>query len=681
MTASDPLAAILARLEQGGFEPRESGPGSWESRCPAHNGSRKNLSVKRGDDGRSLVYCHHQPGCDPAAIVGALGMTMADLFPGDSADIRTGRNCKAASVKSPRRAHPSPELALARLIKEHGEPTTWWPYHDAEGFESFRVYRFDFPNSNGEPAKKYRPVHTMPEGWVLGDPPGPLPLYRLPELAGAARVFVTEGEKTSEVAHDLGVVATTSAHGAKSAHKTDWSPFAGKEVIILPDHDSEGERYADEICAILSRLDPRPRVRIVRLKNLWRTTAEIPEGGDLEQWLSEGVLEGWTDEECRADLERRAIEAPEVDLDTVKSAVSSPRSTQTPPRRANLVCFSDITEEKWEWLWYPRLPLGTTILFAGAPKVGKTFVTLGIAAAVSRGSPLPLDDPRTAGSVIILSAEDDPAKTLKPRLRACGANMKKVHFLKSVLLEDESETLPSLRADLEAIESAAKGLRDTKAIIIDPVSAYLDGVDDHKYAEIRSLLFPLDHMARRLNAAIILVTHLNKSSARNAQQRVSGSIGYVAACRMNFLFAKDKDDPANRRRLMLDNGCNITVEVPTLGYRIADSGEGAQVEWEQEPIAITADEAMTEQPPETTDENTEVGECRGWLKDALSKGPVPAEEVIAKGKAVGFSEKTMRRAKKLLDAKSERSGFHDEAAWKWVLPSKEGAFEDGQRAP
>ena len=80
MTATDPAAAIVAKLEAGGYSPRPTGPDAWESRCPAHDGRRRNLSVKRGDDGRILVHCHHQPGCAPAAILAALGMTLSDLF-------------------------------------------------------------------------------------------------------------------------------------------------------------------------------------------------------------------------------------------------------------------------------------------------------------------------------------------------------------------------------------------------------------------------------------------------------------------------------------------------------------------------------------------------------------------------------------------------------------------------
>src|SRR4051812_28172437 len=83
--ARDPTAEVIRRLEAGGFDPRTSGPDRWESRCPAHRGSRHNLSVRRGDDGRALVCCHHAddqgPPCTAEAIARALDLTTADLFP------------------------------------------------------------------------------------------------------------------------------------------------------------------------------------------------------------------------------------------------------------------------------------------------------------------------------------------------------------------------------------------------------------------------------------------------------------------------------------------------------------------------------------------------------------------------------------------------------------------------
>ena len=353
---------------------------------------------------------------------------------------------------------------------------------------------------------------------------------------------------------------------------------------------------------------------------------------------------------------------------------------QKPIRKANLVCFADIEEKPVDWLWYPRLPLGMVCLFAGTPKVGKTFVTVAIAAAISRGAPLPLDESRGQGSVILLSAEDDPAKTLKPRLRAGGADMSKVHFLKSMLLQDGSEALPSLRTDLDAVRDAATAVGDCKLIIIDPITAYLDGTDDHRAGELRGLLYPLSAMAEALNVTIILVTHLSKSSSQDAQQRVLGSVSYVAACRVNFLFAKDKDDPAKRRRLMLEIGGNLTEEVPTLAYRIADSGEGAQIEWEQDTVPTSADDILAEEPPREREDPAEARECDEWLKAALSKGPQARKDLVREGKENGFTEWMLKRAKVRVKAAHRRHGFGEGGHLEWYLPSTENPHTE-QKSP
>jgi hypothetical protein len=64
--------------------------------------------------------------------------------------------------------------------------------------------------------KFYLPFHLVEGGWMVGDPPGKLPLYRLPELIGAGRVFVGEAKKVAEALHQqLGLTATKPAHGAK----------------------------------------------------------------------------------------------------------------------------------------------------------------------------------------------------------------------------------------------------------------------------------------------------------------------------------------------------------------------------------------------------------------------------------------------------------------------------------
>ena len=84
------------------------------------------------------------------------------------------------------------------------------------------------------------------------------------------------------------------------------------------------------------------------------------------------------------------------------------------------------------WLWPRRIPLGKLTLIAGDPGLGKSLVTIDIAARVSKGSGFPDGAPCEPGDVIILSAEDDAEDTIRPRLDAAGADVSRIHLLEAV---------------------------------------------------------------------------------------------------------------------------------------------------------------------------------------------------------------------------------------------------------
>lgn len=73
---SAPIDTLLSRLD--GVRPSKAN--SWMARCPAHNGDGRSLAVTHSEDGRILIYCFaHQ--CDVDDILGAVGMSVSDLFP------------------------------------------------------------------------------------------------------------------------------------------------------------------------------------------------------------------------------------------------------------------------------------------------------------------------------------------------------------------------------------------------------------------------------------------------------------------------------------------------------------------------------------------------------------------------------------------------------------------------
>jgi putative DNA primase/helicase len=327
-----PINRLIGRLQSHGCNPRETGSGQWKSRCPAHKGRSSNLSVKQADDGAVILHCHHVDAtgqtCSAEAIVRSLGLEMRDLFP-DKLGSPPGkaRVAMAASRNGNGKAWRSPEAAItwhAKTVKGRVSERGPWIYNDPDHFELMRVYRIDYHDpETGQPRKQFRPVYPDAAGWHVGDPSKDrLPLYHLDELTAAGLVYVCEGEKCADLVRGLGLVATTSSHGAQAPGKTDWSPLAGKTVVILPDHDSAGEGYAAAVAGLLAGLDPRPTIKVVRLP-------VDGEGDDVEQWL-EGRPDSWGPEECRAELDRLARAAPESNRTRTTRMSAIPSATPTP---------------------------------------------------------------------------------------------------------------------------------------------------------------------------------------------------------------------------------------------------------------------------------------------------------------------------------------------------------------
>lgn len=58
---------------------KQTVPGKWASRCPAHQDRSPSLAVRELPDGRILLHCF--AGCDTEAILTALQLQFSDLFP------------------------------------------------------------------------------------------------------------------------------------------------------------------------------------------------------------------------------------------------------------------------------------------------------------------------------------------------------------------------------------------------------------------------------------------------------------------------------------------------------------------------------------------------------------------------------------------------------------------------
>lgn len=328
---SAPLNRVFAALRERGLAPRKAGRG-WVCRCPSHEDRNPSLSIGIGDDGRVLVNCH--AGCTLDAVCSALTLRPADLFADDlsrridyapkppqrgdgdenARDIAPESNSVAvASVASKGNTFPTARDAVAELERRHGPRTASWTYTNAVGDPVGVVVRWNTPAG-----KDVRPVSIRADrsGWCIEGMPTPRPLYRLPELLAALsdRVFVVEGEKAADAAQSVGLMATTSPHGSNSASKADWTPMAGRDVVVLPDRDDAGERYAADV-ARLAMAAGAKSVRVVRLAELW---AGMPVKGDMADFVEH---RGRDSEQIRAEVEAQADKAEPVHVTPKAPAV------------------------------------------------------------------------------------------------------------------------------------------------------------------------------------------------------------------------------------------------------------------------------------------------------------------------------------------------------------------------
>lgn len=344
-------------------------------------------------------------------------------------------------------------------------------------------------------------------------------------------------------------------------------------------------------------------------------------------------------------------------------------------------CASEIEPERVEWLWPARIAIGKHTCIAGEPGTGKSQLATYIAAQVSMGRAWPCGEGDAAqGSVLILSAEDGEADTIVPRLHAAEADLGRVHIISAVRTDWKNSRGFNLQADIALLEEKITELGDVKLITIDPISSYLGKTDSHKNAEVRGVLEPLSAMAERMRVAVLSVTHFSKAGAANttkALHRFIGSIAFVGAPRMAFAVIDDADD--KDRRLLLHAKNNLAPPPQGLAFGLKQTIVGTGivascVEWEPEPVTITANEAMAAEAGNTGTRPSEDAET--FLRELLADGPVTAKQVRAEAEDAGLAWRTVRRAKDRLGLKVKREGFGPGSTLHWALPDPIGVQSD-----
>ena len=569
--------------------------GGWIARCPAHDDRRASLSIGAGHDGRVLLHCHAR--CTPDAICAATGLELRDLF-------------------------PETVQRLDRTI------VATYDYHDEQGAPLCQVVRFapkDFRQRRTDGTWSLRGVRRV--------------LFGLPALQGQTVAYIVEGEKDVQALQAIGLVATTNMGGAGKwrTKYVDQLRAAGiQRVVVLPDNDDPGHQHGESVAR--SCHGAGLRVTVIELPDL-------PPKGDVSDWLAAG--------HTREDLLALVHAAPR--FAPVDVASSSPEGNSI--ERPVLVRLADVQPEALTWLWPGRLAAGKLALLVGDPGLGKSWISLDVAARLSAGLAWPDGGSAPAGPVLLLSAEDGLADTIRPRLDALGADVAQVHHL-AVLRTAERDRAVQL-TDVAALERA---IRETHArlMIVDPISAYLGSTDSHRDAEVRGLIAPLAALAERTGAAVLGIMHLAKDRQQPAIYRAVGSIAFAAAARLVLAVAADpeRDD----RRIVAPVKSNLSTPPAALAYSLA----AGRLVWETEPVDDADVDALLSGPAFSRHERRDV---EAWLSDLLADGPMRSRMVQAAAREAGLVWRTVERAKHRLRVEAARiGGVAADGQWWWRLP-------------
>ena len=524
-------------------------------------------------------------------------------------------------------------------------PVKHWIYADTAGAMELAIARFNAVEANGKKrAKQIRPfISDGNGGFVSRFPSGLRPILNLDKLAAnpEAVVIVVEGEPKVDVLSEMfpDYVATCSSGGSCQAKNSDWSVFAGRMVYVWPDNNDAGLKYAAAVAELV------PQAKVVNLPD-W-----VPPDWDPADALPEGIT---VDDIALALATASRPSSRANGKDEHATGAEALGAATRKAVKAKLVsrCADDIVPEPVSWFWSGRIARGKHTCIAGEPGTGKSQVSVAIVAALTAGGHWPCGEGEAlvSGSVIILSAEDGEADTIKPRLMAAGANCRKVHLVSAVMAEDGAGRRSfNLQADLDLLEREIERLGDVCLIVIDPISSYLGRVDSHKNADVRGVLEPIGEMAERLGVAVLSITHFSKAgigTTTKALHRFIGSIAFVGAPRMAFAVIEDPDDPT--RRLFLHAKNNLAAPPQGLAFRLEQTLIGdvdkrmfaSHVKWEAEPVDMTADAAMAVGGGGEGEGKLEAAE--EFIKEVLTPGEhVSVNEFNKQAEALGISKRTL----------------------------------------
>jgi 5S rRNA maturation endonuclease (ribonuclease M5) len=371
------------------------------------------------------------------------------------------------------------------------------------------------------------------------------PLYNIPEILKSDKVVLVEGEKCAEVLIEQGITATTTMSGANAPiEKTDWTPLKGKHIIIWPDNDEAGNKYA---------------------KNAEKKLLEIGVASLVKLKIPQDKPKGWD----AADCVQGGI--------NVKEFLASTTLTTNTLSTKSLISFSarqyfNDKSPMPEDIVAPRIltPSGL-LVFAGAPKVGKSDFLISWLIYMAAGVQFLDMVPKRPLRIFYLQTEIG-YHYMRERLQQLKINEELLEIaLDNLVITPQTKLLLNDDSIDEVLDEIKKsfGSNTVDVIAIDPLRNIFDADEYGSENDNNAMLFFLQERIEKLralanpDAGVILVHHTKKICKKLSEEDPFQSFSGASSLRGFYttgmvMFRSDEKNSNRQLMFELRNGHSIS---------------------------------------------------------------------------------------------------------------------------
>ncbi len=344
-----------------------------------------------------------------------------------------------------------------------------------------------------------------------------------------------------------------------------------------------------------------------------------------------------------ADLDRKnkeimqnVAESIEKKIDKSISALPAEEEEIETPA---LCCVADVEKKEIQFLIEPYIIKNNITAIVGDGGVGKTFIWVDIASAISNGKlpaimgvPFESKAPNTDNDkVLYFTSEDNTAETLKDRFEKAGANLNNLLF---VPLEDKN--FHSILLDSQQLEELIKKAKPALCVL-DPLQSFVRG----KMADRNNMRRQLDcltRLAKVYNVSFLIIVHTNKSTSTDARTKLSDSSDIWDKCRSVLFVGKTSQ---NEIRYLSQEKGNYTSESNKLDTQLFAIKDG-HIDHRG-----TTDKKYYDFATEVIfrKDTTVKDNAKDFIINSLTDKEMKVKDLEESASAYGISKKTFERAK------------------------------------